>query len=189
MVAPTGNSDPRRWWQRKRWWIVAMILITAGVLVVASILDRTQAIERLRIEMRDRALNGPEPETVPPCVVVKNTGEVLCDKRPPLTPCRVKVFIDPFDIWAGVHGQDALKAFTTRKFHELGDMEQLTQWFACQGFNVWHKDGRMHAYVRTEDGYGPFSAHKVLMPFAWGESASIGLHGGKLRMDIGTTYQ
>jgi hypothetical protein len=184
-----GVSGSRHWWQKKRWWFAAMTVTSVIAVAISSNWHRAQAIERLRAEMRERALKGPQPEPSPPCTTAVNMGEVICGKPAALISCQAKSFIDPFNAWADIRGQDALKAFTTRKYRELGSIEALAQWFACQGFKVSNTDNEVQAYIRTKDGYGPFNAHGLPVPIGWADNASIVLRNGQLRMDIGTTVE
>jgi hypothetical protein len=183
------NPKNRPWWRKKRWWFLLIIAVILSLPFYFA-QNRAYAVQQLRAEMHERAVNGPEVEP-PPCTTTANTGEVLCTKQAPLLACQTKIFIDPFDVWAGVGSDDDLKQLVGDKYDESRDLEELAQWFACQGFEVIFENGVINAGVLTPNGYGIFNRGAFPWPPAWGESFSTGGRldrDGRLRMDIGTTY-
>jgi hypothetical protein len=182
------NSGTKSWWKRKRWWATVAGLVIIAVSFERCVSNRAQAIENLREDMRARAVNGPGPPQPVPCVTDARTGEEHCSKPRLLIPCQTQIFIDPFEIWMGRGTRDELRSLAFRKFEELGGLEQLAQWFACQGFKVSYADDHLFASIRTPDGYGPFSANGLIQILpAWADTVSMGYRHGELRMDIGTT--
>ena len=153
---------------------------------------RAYALNQLRTEMRERAVNGPEAEPPPPCTTARNTGEVFCDKQWPLIACETRTFIDPLDVWGGARNRDDLEEIVKDKYDEVEDMRKLAQCFACQGFRVTYLGGALNAVVRTPNGYGFFYNGPFPLPLAWAEGFSSGGRmgpDGRLRMDIGTTVE
>jgi hypothetical protein len=191
---PVNEQDEKPkehpWWRKKRWWILLIIAIILSLpLYFAQ--GRAYAIQQLRAEMHERAVNGPEDEPPPPCITTANTGEVRCGKQRQLLAFQTKIFIDPFGVWAGIESDDDLKQLVWDKYDENRNIEELAQWFACQGFKVNHENGAINASVRTPNGYGIFNDGTFPWPPAWAESFSTGGkldRKGRLRMDIGTTY-
>jgi 4-amino-4-deoxy-L-arabinose transferase-like glycosyltransferase len=180
----------RRWWRKRHWWVLLIIAVILSLPFYFA-QHRAHAIQQLRAEMRERAVNGPSVEEPPPCVTVANTGEIYCAKPMDLLACQSKVFIDPFEIWAGAESDSDLKQLVWARYDQNRDTEKLAQWFACQGFKVSYQNGMINAGVLTPNGYGIFNKGTFPWPPAWAESFSTGgkLDGkGRLRMDIGTTY-
>jgi hypothetical protein len=181
MDVKATNRNDRPWWRKKRWWaiMIAIPCVLYALFLQARFTQlRARAVEELRAEMRERAVNW---------YGVKSIG---------LTACEAKTFLDPFEVWAevarGSLKREDFEEVVQREYDETQDMGKLAQWFACQGFKVQFANGVINAGVRTPNGYGPFNDGIFPWPSAWDESFSSGgkvdAHG-KLLMDIGTTYE
>jgi hypothetical protein len=76
--------------------------------------------------------------------------DLLC-KADGSAPCQSKVFIDPFEIWAGAESDSDLKQLVWAKYDQNRDTEKLAQWFRVPRFRSvlpkW-RDKRGRAYTQ-----------------------------------------